>query len=154
MIAEASPMAPAAGLSRSPRPASAFSSREGCGFSTAAFFRSSPSPSQPSSRAPPIFPAPTSRMVPERWASVRAPVIVIALFPRSSLARAAGRQEAAGRQGASSLASGFEHGGVERLARSLAGPDHELEGREVAFAGVERSPEQRLALPARGLYPA
>src|SRR6266851_4385328 len=44
----------------------------------------------------------------------------------------------------------LEHRGVERLARGLAGPDHELEGREVALAGVERGSEQRLALPARG----
>ena len=28
------------------------------------------------------------------------------------------------------LAGGLEHGGVERLARRLAGPDHELEGRK------------------------
>src|SRR5690349_1647713 len=48
----------------------------------------------------------------------------------------------------------LEHGGVERLARGLAGPDHELEGREVALAGIERGAEQRLALPARGFDPA
>src|SRR5262245_23483612 len=42
-----------------------------------------------------------------------------------------------------------EHGGVERLARRLARPDHELEGGEVALAGVECGREQRLALPAR-----
>ena len=33
----------------------------------------------------------------------------------------------------------------------LAGPDHELEGREIALAGIERGDEQRLALPAGGL---
>src|ERR1700740_3502909 len=48
----------------------------------------------------------------------------------------------------SGLAGGLEHGGIERLARALAGPDHELEGREIAFAGVERGAEQRLALLA------
>src|ERR1700730_18612553 len=151
MIADASPMALAAGLRRSPRPVNAVSSREGWGSSTAAFFGSSPSPSQPSSMALPIFPAPTSRTVLERWASVRAPVIVIALFPRSSFARA--RRQSAG-HGASSLARGLEHGGVECLARALAGPDHELEGREIALAGIQRGPQQRLALPARGFHAA
>src|ERR1700730_4636277 len=45
----------------------------------------------------------------------------------------------------------LEHGGVERLARRLAGPDHELERREITLAGVERGAEQRLALTARSL---
>ena len=45
----------------------------------------------------------------------------------------------------------LEHRGVERLAWALAGPDHELERREVAFAGIERRAEQRLALPPRRL---
>src|SRR5262249_50632378 len=49
------------------------------------------------------------------------------------------------------LARGLEHGGVERLARRLAGPDHELERWIISFAGVERGREQRLALPAGGL---
>src|SRR5260370_10321160 len=49
-----------------------------------------------------------------------------------------------------SLPLRLEHRGVERLACGLAGPDHELEGREVALAGIERGAEQRLALPARG----
>src|SRR5258708_4329126 len=49
------------------------------------------------------------------------------------------------------LADGFEHRGVERLARALAGPDHELERLEIALRGVERGIQQRLALPARDL---
>src|ERR1700731_966917 len=133
MMADVSPMALADGLRRSPRPASAVSSRAGCGSSTAKYFGSSPSPSQPSSRAPPIFPAPTSRIVLERWASVRAPVMVT-VVPRFAPGREADR--AACR--ASSLARGLEHGGIERLARPLAGPDHELEGQEIAFAAIER----------------
>src|ERR1700752_3794212 len=52
------------------------------------------------------------------------------------------------------LSLGLEHGGGERLTRGLVRPDHELEGREVALAGVERGSEQRLALPARGFDPA
>src|SRR5215468_1171918 len=52
------------------------------------------------------------------------------------------------------LPLGLEHGGVERLTRRLARPDHELEGRKVAFAGIERGGEQRLALPAGGFDPA
>src|SRR5262245_38471745 len=48
------------------------------------------------------------------------------------------------------LALGLEHGGVERLARRLARPDHELEGGKVALAGIERGGEQCLALPAGG----
>src|SRR5688572_9747789 len=35
------------------------------------------------------------------------------------------------------LADGLEHRGVERFARALAGPDHELERLVVALAGVE-----------------
>src|SRR5262249_18771278 len=45
------------------------------------------------------------------------------------------------------LASGLEHGGLERLAGTLAGPDHELERRIVALAGIERGREQHFALP-------
>src|ERR1700688_3982512 len=150
MMADASPMALADGLRRSRRPANRVSSREGCGSSTAAYFGSSPRASQPSSMAPPIFPAPASRMVLERWASERAPVIVIAWFPRSSFAPGRG----SGRSGASSLARGLEHGGVERLAGSLAGPDHELEGREIALAGVRRRPQQRSASRPRGSHAA
>ena len=47
------------------------------------------------------------------------------------------------------LAGGLEHGGIQRLARALAGPDDELERLVVALAGVERGVEQGLALPAR-----
>src|SRR5256885_14217639 len=49
------------------------------------------------------------------------------------------------------LAGGVEHCGVERLARRLSGPDHELERLEIAFRGIERGVEQRLALAARNL---
>src|SRR3954454_5117907 len=49
------------------------------------------------------------------------------------------------------LSGGLEHRGVERLARAFAGPDHELECLEVAFRGVERGIEQRLALTPRNL---
>src|SRR5215510_3736368 len=48
------------------------------------------------------------------------------------------------------LPLGLEHGGVERLARRLSRPDHELERRKVALAGIERGGEQCLALPAGG----
>src|ERR1700693_727619 len=152
MMADASPMALADGLRLTPRPASAISWRGGCASSTAKYFGSSPSPSQPSSRAPPIFPAPTSRIVLERFASVRAPVIVIAVVPRSSFAP--GRDADRAAHGASSLACGLEHGGIEGLAGSLAGPDHELEGREIALAAIERGPQQSFALPARGFHAA
>src|SRR4029077_19970106 len=46
------------------------------------------------------------------------------------------------------LARGLEHRGVERRAGLLAGPDHELEGREIALAGFQRARQQRLALRA------
>src|ERR1700722_4167153 len=116
MIADVSPMALAAALRRRPRGARKGGPRGGGGPSPAAFFGSSPSPSQPSSRAPPIFPAPTSRIVLDRWASVRAPVVVIAVVPRFAF----GRQAARAARRASSLACGLEHGGIERLARPLA----------------------------------
>jgi hypothetical protein len=41
-----------------------------------------------------------------------------------------------------------EHGGIQRRARRLARPHHELEGREIPLAGIERGGEQRLALAA------
>src|ERR1044071_3641948 len=47
-----------------------------------------------------------------------------------------------------SLARGLEHRGVEGRAGLLAGPNHELEGREIALAGVQRAGQQRLALLA------
>ena len=46
----------------------------------------------------------------------------------------------------SRLAARFEHGRFKRLARVLAGPQHELEGLVVALAGIERHAEQHLAL--------
>src|SRR6266481_1265673 len=50
------------------------------------------------------------------------------------------------RRSASRLSGGFEHHRFERLARALAGPQHELEGLVVALAGVERDAEQSFAL--------
>src|SRR5436309_11926845 len=47
----------------------------------------------------------------------------------------------------SGLARGLEHRRLERVARRLAGPDHELERRIIALAGIERGRQQRLALP-------
>src|SRR5260221_11949997 len=47
---------------------------------------------------------------------------------------------------ASRLSRGLEHDGIQRLAGALAGPHHELEGLVVAFAGIERDAEHRLAL--------
>src|SRR5438105_6827681 len=44
------------------------------------------------------------------------------------------------------LAVGLEHHRVDRLARRLAGPDHELECRVMAFAGVGGGRQHRLAL--------
>src|ERR1700752_1345452 len=44
------------------------------------------------------------------------------------------------------LARVVEHRGVERLARALAGPHHELEGLEIALRRIERGVEQHLAL--------
>src|SRR4051812_46719173 len=52
------------------------------------------------------------------------------------------------------LARRLEHCGVQRLAGGLAGPDHELERREIALAAFESARQQRLALLARGLDPA
>src|SRR5262249_23874728 len=52
---------------------------------------------------------------------------------------------------ASGLSLGLEHGGVERLARRLARPDHELKGGEIALACLERRAEQALTLAAAGL---
>src|SRR6516164_4785377 len=48
------------------------------------------------------------------------------------------------------LAVRLEHGRVERGARRLSRPDHELKSRKIALAGVERSIEQRLALATGG----
>src|SRR4051794_33323557 len=50
-------------------------------------------------------------------------------------------------RGALRLARGIEHRGVERFARALARPDHELERLEITLRGIERGVEERLALP-------
>src|ERR1700758_4706444 len=44
------------------------------------------------------------------------------------------------------LALGVEHRGRQRLARRLAGPDHELECREVEFPGVVGAGQHALSL--------
>src|SRR6516165_1497725 len=41
----------------------------------------------------------------------------------------------------------FEHRGLHRLARGFASPNHELESRIVALAGVKRAAEHGFALP-------
>src|SRR3984957_7513423 len=46
----------------------------------------------------------------------------------------------------SRLSRRLEHDGIERPAGALARPHHELEGLVVAFAGIERDAEHRLAL--------
>src|ERR1700730_5341016 len=46
-------------------------------------------------------------------------------------------------------AGGLEQARIECVARALAGPDHELEGLKVAFAGLHGGPEQSLALIIR-----
>jgi len=71
--AAALPASEAEGLSRRPRLVSAVSSGVGCGSIAITDFGSSPSASQPSSRAPPILPTPTRTIVPERPASEGAP---------------------------------------------------------------------------------
>src|SRR5262245_9206659 len=127
------------GLMATPRRASASMPFVGCGSSTTSLRGSSPRASQPSSMAEPIFPAPSRTKRPES--------------PRSGLSTGFARFMA-------TIISPFaplclpgclEHRRVERFARGFAGPDHELEGGKIAFAGVERGPEQRLALLARGL---
>src|SRR4029079_3456323 len=103
-----------------------------------------PRASQPSSMADPIFPAPSRTRRPES--------------PRSGLSAGVALLHGA-RSSALSLLSPFaplclpgcfEHRGIERFTRGLASPNHELEGRELAVAGLERRAEQRLALLARG----
>src|SRR5215475_1700568 len=145
--AAASPTAPGVGLRRRPCRAQAVISLAGCGSIAAIFSGPRPSASQPSSMALPILPAPASRMVPERVASERAAVCE----PVDGLMAATPAPMPCGSAaGSLRLPLRLEHGGVERLARGLAGPDHELEGREVALAGVERGAQERFALPARG----
>ncbi len=82
-MADTSPTASAEGLRRRPPAASAVSSLPGCGSSTAIFFGSRPSASQPSSRALPILPAPTSRRVPEKSASGCGPGVADVLMALS-----------------------------------------------------------------------
>src|ERR1700741_1508289 len=40
----------------------------------------------------------------------------------------------------------LEHGGIERVACAFTGPDHELKRAKITLAGLERGPEERLAL--------
>ncbi len=49
----------------------------------------------------------------------------------------------------SGAALGLEHDRGQGMAAVLAGPDHELEGLEIALAGLERGPQQGLALARR-----
>src|SRR5450755_3313250 len=63
MTTASAPTADAPGLSRSPRAASAAICGDGCGSMTVTPAGSTPSPIQPSSNAPPIFPAPTRTML-------------------------------------------------------------------------------------------
>src|SRR5262245_58054425 len=127
------------GLMATPRRASALMDFIGCGSSTTSLRGSSPRASQPSSMAEPIFPAPSRTRRPES--------------PRSGLSAGFARFMAMiiSPFAPSRLPGCFEHRGVERFSCGLAGPDHELEGRKIAFTGIERRPKQRLALFARGL---
>src|SRR5262245_29837567 len=162
--AATSPTASRDGLRRRPRALSAAISRLGCGSITAMFLGASPSASQPSSMAPPILPAPARRMVPGRSARGCgfvcgfADELMTALPPvvpgssrasTSQIVRGSSLRVTPAVVASLRLPLRVEHGGVERLARRLARPDDELEGGEVALAGVECGCEQRLALPAR-----
>src|SRR5579872_3943454 len=53
-----------------------------------------------------------------------------------------------------SLALGVEHRRAHGFGRRLARPDHELERRIVAFAGVERADQHGLALRGGSCHPA
>src|SRR6187455_2994525 len=114
----------------------------GCGSTTTSLRGSSPRASQPSSMAEPIFPAPSRTRRPES--------------PRSGLSAGFARFMATiiSPFAPLCLPGCFEHRGVERFTRGFTGPNHELEGREIAFTGIERRTEQRLALLARGFGPA
>ena len=76
ITAATSPIRSRGGLRRTPRSASAVRSPAGAGSMTTIFLGASPSASQPSSIAPPILPAPTSRIVPDRSARGRALCVV------------------------------------------------------------------------------
>ena len=132
-MAAAPVSASARGLSRTPRSASVLICGDGEGSMTATFVGFRPNRSQPSSSPLPILPAPTSTSRPEKSRKSGAPAVagseaLIGVFLR--------------------LAGCLEHGGVHGFARGFARPNHELERRIIAFAGVERGPEHRLALPA------
>src|SRR5258705_8432219 len=73
---------------------------------------------QPLTSAPPMRPAPISRIAPLAGAIM----------------------------GALSLARTFQHGGRHGFLRRLAAPEHELEGWIIMLAGFDREVEQRLAL--------
>src|SRR6186713_237322 len=126
------------GLIVTPRRASALMAFVGCGSTTTSLRGSSPRASQPSSMAKPIFPAPSRTRRPES--------------PRSGLSAGFARFMATiiSPFAPLCLPGCFEHRGVERFTRGLASPNYELEGREIAFAGIERRAEQRLALLAGG----
>src|SRR5258705_7799106 len=160
-MADALPTSRAGGLRRSPRAANALTSTAGSGSIATTSCGARPSASQPSSIAPPILPAPTSTMVPDRSPSDCAPraadagvlMATLASVPRCNRSEAWKRgyrklaEMNCGRP--SGLAGGLEHRGIKRVARRLAGPHHELERRIIALAGIKRGREQRLALPAR-----
>src|SRR5262249_55537283 len=161
--AATSPTAARGGLRRKPRPLSAATSGLGCGSITATLAGERPRRSQPSSMAPPILPAPARRMVPDRlargsvFACGFAAELIAALMPvmpgSSGHPRPksrAGQVRADVSAGSLRLPLGVEHGGIKRSARRLARPHHELESGEIPLAGVERRPQQRLALPPRG----
>src|SRR5262245_13621983 len=173
-MAAGSPTMFIGGLSRRPRPASAAISRDGCGSMMATRAGASPRRSHPSSRAPPILPAPTSTRVPATSRSgaveescpwlMQPPAAARAnLHPwlgdcplgvhawRYAGAPAFRRCAAPPRSAPSGFARGLEQGGVDRLAGAGARPYHELEGLVVAFAGVDGGIQQHLALPPRRL---
>ena len=52
------------------------------------------------------------------------------------------------------LALGVKHRGAHGFRGGLAGPDHELERRVIALAGVERAHQHSLALRGLGGHPA
>src|SRR4029077_154829 len=92
--------------------------------------------------AEPIFPAPSRTRRPES--------------PRSGLSAGFARFMATIISPFSPLClpRWFENRRIAPFTRGLASPNHELEGREIAFAGLERRAEQRLALLARGFCTA
>src|SRR5262245_3226299 len=138
------------GLSDSPCFARAAISGEGCGSITVILPAGNPSASQDCSMAPPILPAPTRARLPMPSRRLLSDV-VMANSPKPRGFRAPSTSPPGN---CLCLAGCLENGGVERLARRLARPQHELEGREIAFAGIDRGGQHRAALLARGLDPA